>query len=876
MVTSTPTGFVFGLVERNIGGNRTLETGLVQLRPTAIASRVTNVINSNQNVSFDNGVIDISIVPFIRSQLIEFTASGLRPQRRVWFFFDDVDITSYILESNTLELDDGTANNTLNGGFSNTDTFVTSTGNTSILAVRRFYDFTHATPSLQDDGSARRRRKLVKFSRTPRSATFANAQNFTTSTTGVSGVIAGIKVKSAHFLEDFFQNSSANSIVLPRTTIPVANNYWGTNGANSVILYPNHQQKRKAVRAYITGFDNVSRRLYLSNTLTQLITNNPDAELPTSNADADYAWTIDTGEGFYTDREGKIEGTFHVPSNMFRTGERVFRIIDTPTNEVADCTTRAETTFNAFGLAQNRNKVKVSTPSTRTVTKTRQIRTTNNGNNRSDGNRVDPVAQTFFVDEELYPKGIFVSSVDLFFRSADPILPVEVQIRPTVNGYPHSYEVVQDAIKSLDAEDVNTSQDASVPTKFKFDSPIFLEPGEYAIVVVSSSINYEVFISELGQKIIGSDRIVSEQPYLGSFFKSQNSSTWDAIQLQDLKFRLYKCRFVTSGSVTMVNALPDVGSAIMDNMYTHIEDRKLPGTTLDYSYSLDSGGTYNSYVPDTNEIIQSGRTTISSAGQYRFKFDMTTDDVNLSPVVYNKTGNALAIQNYINNASLSASDFVVANTGGGYQANANLGMTITASYGSGANGFAQTDSTGKVISVALDAEGSGYISNATVVITASNATTTNASITFVGETSPSGGPILAKYITRTVTLAEGFDAGDLKIYLTAYRPSGTDIKVYFKVKNANDNENFADKPYQLMNMDTGSTVYSKTRTYDDVIEYKFETQIPSNAISYSTSTATFTNFNQFAIKIALLSNDTTNYPVVHDMRAIALPALTTS
>ena len=47
---------------------------------------------------------------------------------------------------------------------------------------------------------------------------------------------------------------------------------------------------------------------------------------------------------------------------------------------------------------------------------------------------------------------------------------------------------------------VGISEDASVATKFKFPSPIYLENNtEYAFVVVSNSIDYNMYISRLGE-----------------------------------------------------------------------------------------------------------------------------------------------------------------------------------------------------------------------------------------------------------------------------------------------------------------------------------------------------------------------------------------
>ena len=54
-------------------------------------------------------------------------------------------------------------------------------------------------------------------------------------------------------------------------------------------------------------------------------------------------------------------------------------------------------------------------------------------------------------------------------------------------------------------------------------------------------------------------RIVSQQPYLGSLFKSQNGSTWeDPSQFEDLKFKINRCEFVSGpGALKLYN--PEIG-----------------------------------------------------------------------------------------------------------------------------------------------------------------------------------------------------------------------------------------------------------------------------------------------------------------------------
>ena len=40
------------------------------------------------------------------------------------------------------------------------------------------------------------------------------------------------------------------------------------------------------------------------------------------------------------------------------------------------------------------------------------------------------------------------------------------------------------------------------------------------------------------------NRTISEQPYAGVLFKSQNASTWTADQYEDLKFTIYKAHLI--------------------------------------------------------------------------------------------------------------------------------------------------------------------------------------------------------------------------------------------------------------------------------------------------------------------------------------------
>jgi hypothetical protein len=100
---------------------------------------------------------------------------------------------------------------------------------------------------------------------------------------------------------------------------------------------------------------------------------------------------------------------------------------------------------------------------------------------------------------------------------------------------------------------VSTSEDASAATTFKFDAPVYLMGNTtYAFVLKSpNSLEYEAYISKLGENIIGTKTRVVQQPLLGSIFRSQNGGLWTEDQTEDIMFTLKRADFVT-GSVSNV------------------------------------------------------------------------------------------------------------------------------------------------------------------------------------------------------------------------------------------------------------------------------------------------------------------------------------
>ena len=205
---------------------------------------------------------------------------------------------------------------------------------------------------------------------------------------------------------------------------------------------------------------------------------------------------------------------------------------------------------------------------------------------------INPVAQTFFVDPSVYPQGFFVSSIDICFKKTDLLtfLPITLQLRPTVNGFPHSSTIYSFGEVTIPARNVLTTTfpnltdiDSTNFTRFRFSVPVFLLPGEHAIILSSNSDQYEVFVAQIGNKQIGTDRLISQQPYAGSFFKSQNGSTYTPYQDIDLMFRVNKCVFDTNrtGSIVFNNVKSDT-KIYADVVNLGTQDLTFKNTEIDY------------------------------------------------------------------------------------------------------------------------------------------------------------------------------------------------------------------------------------------------------------------------------------------------------
>ena len=176
-----------------------------------------------------------------------------------------------------------------------------------------------------------------------------------------------------------------------------------------------------------------------------------------------------------------------------------------------------------------------------------------------------PLAQTFTVeaDPELEISGRFLSSVDVYFQAKDDNLPITMEIRNVLNGYPGK-KVLPFSRVVKNTGDVNVSATGATATTFTFPSLVFVEiETEYALVLKCATPEYITWITRIGDTDIGGTRPISKQPHVGVLFKSHASTTLFPSPEEDLKFAIKTAKFdiTADGLVTLTN--DDVPSATL-------------------------------------------------------------------------------------------------------------------------------------------------------------------------------------------------------------------------------------------------------------------------------------------------------------------------
>ncbi len=489
-------------------------------------------------------------------------------------------------------------------------------------------------------------------------------------------------------------------------------------------------------------------------------------------------------------------------------------------------TTYAEAQYFAQGMLESLEETIVSTKVPRLVTsEIREDRVVVDTEVSETTEWVDPVAETFLVDKA---GGIFVKSVDLYFRKKDASIPVRVTIRTTKNGFP-TQRIVPGADKILYPDtttpageviylpsDANANSgfgNADRATNFAFDYPVYLsQDTEYAIVVTSMCDNYEVYVAEMGgQDLTNVTERIVKQPYGGVFFSSANASTWTPEQSKDLKFKLNRCSFSTSDhDINFTNdelpkkkleANPFFFTSGSGNVVVSHKNHGMYSGSAEVTISNVASGTYNgiahtalngnhtvaSFTHDTYTIaIGSNATGTGYAGGTGAKATENRHIDAMFPVVQNIQVPGTSIKFYASSHTgkslngtetpyVTVSEYeILPNRNVYYNRPQLIGSAREESEnfpggGKSYNLRATLSTTDEALSPVIDM-------SRLSVHTIQNIISSDSAVT--AEEVVSGGPELAKYITKKIDLNEQADVAT--VFMNVLKPGNATVNLYYR------------------------------------------------------------------------------------------------
>jgi len=265
--------------------------------------------------------------------------------------------------------------------------------------------------------------------------------------------------------------------------------------------------------------------------------------------------------GITTDIHGSAVVAFGISAGTFLAGSRIVRISDKPIEDAENCIMAADAVYHCNGLIQQRDSGSFSTrsPDFRRQTVNSEAIAKDPFNRDIDSVKnshwSDPLSQTFFVDKKTNPDGVFISSVSLYFSEKDSVLPVTVQIRPTVGGYPSPSVCLPFSTVTLMPEQINADT-SPVATVFTFSTPVYLEPGEWAICILANSENYKVYAAQTALNTLANSDATSgragNNQLVGTLYSPQGFGPAVQDNDTDLMFSLNYCNFDESANGSIV------------------------------------------------------------------------------------------------------------------------------------------------------------------------------------------------------------------------------------------------------------------------------------------------------------------------------------
>ena len=501
------------------GGGGLTTTTTTEQRQTRQGIR-TEIIPEIQSQNLGERVIDTSISPFMRERAVTFIATRLKPNTRVYPYFDGEDVTAHCYQD---------ANSDLWSG----DNVIPTVGsalwtdeNGSITGVFRIPPGVFRTGAkvfkLTDDSSNRERMEKTKATAIYEST----GLSITTQDSIVSLKTAQVNT-SQFFEERSVSDWQTDFQIAPPIPIPVIPPVvqvpatWDqdttTDDTDDVTIIPvvNNTVDTSAIVAttqVTTGDGNESG-----------VTNAIIGGEGMGNIGNEFnpAWVMNGGG---VSNGGGLSIALGDDTAGI-TGTEI-SIVPTPDTDVPDVAPFTEFRFEDF-----------------------QIDLTNLNFGFLGGGFGDPIAQTFRV--EGVPGGMYMPGIDLFFKNkSNEQNGVTIELREVINGTPGprvlpggvAYRPTGGILTSTETGGVTTFN----KTYFEFTNPVYLKNNtEYCFVVKPENDDkgYDMWIGQIGENKIGTTQRITQQPAAGIMFTSANNRSWTPHQSKDVMYKLYRCKF---------------------------------------------------------------------------------------------------------------------------------------------------------------------------------------------------------------------------------------------------------------------------------------------------------------------------------------------
>ena len=523
-----------------------------------------------------------------------------------------------------------------------------------------------------------------------------------------------------------------------------------------------------------------------------------------------------------------------------------------------------------------------------------------------------PIAQTFTVDPIRFEKGLFLTSVELFFArkpSGSTVAPVFVSLHSVENRVPQTISMPGSEV-FLTADSVSTpsvgdsatlSGIQGAPTKFTFDEPIFLSPGyQYAIATHSRSADYRLYAARHYDFVIGTTgRKVTKATALDDLFTTTSSAVWNPDTSIDLMMKLNKANFTKDTTFTAFLENADPGRVLLGSnpISTDSGDATLTMIHQDHGFTkndkvfisgLDSNTRFNGilgssiigertitgvdhsgYIFEADSAATSSLRTGGSSVIVDRNVMMNEYNFNVASLVPEETTLTTAVK-LTSGASFGTNRNSASNAA--YATDANFDTIITNEYlkseapkliatarNEAANNSSnksvqlrvQMSTTDSDVSPIIDLQRSTVSSLENII---DNQDSSGTALTFVQETDARNGTAASKHITKTINLAES--AVGLKVLLAANRPNEADFDLFFRTATAD--EVITDQPYILAPKDA---IIAADEDPNIFREYTY---------LIGGIGGTLAPFTSFQLKIVFKSTNSSKIARIRDLRAIAM------